>query len=110
MFDARVEHCRRFSALSCENPRLTFATPTVIAGDRSLVSHVAHELAHSWSGNLVTNATWRDFWLSEGFTTYIERRIIGAVYGRERAEMSGSRIGYRPARGPSKLNPNTGLP
>ena len=70
-----------------ENPRLTFATPTVIAGDRSLVSLVAHELAHSWSGNLVTNATWRDFWLNEGFTTYIERRIIEAVYGRERAEM-----------------------
>lgn len=70
-----------------ENPRLTFATPTVLAGDKSLVSLVAHELAHSWSGNLVTNATWSDFWLNEGFTTYIERRIIEAVYGRERAEM-----------------------
>jgi leukotriene A-4 hydrolase/aminopeptidase len=70
-----------------ENPRLTFATPTVLAGDRSLVSLVAHELAHSWSGNLVTNATWSDFWLNEGFTTYIERRIIEALYGRERAEM-----------------------
>lgn len=70
-----------------ENPRLTFATPTVLAGDKSLVSLVAHELAHSWSGNLVTNATWSDFWLNEGFTTYIERRIIEEVYGREREEM-----------------------
>ncbi len=59
-----------------ENPRLTFATPTIIAGDRSLVNLVAHELAHSWSGNLVTNATWNDFWLNEGFTTYFENRII----------------------------------
>lgn len=70
-----------------ENPRLTFATPTVLAGDRSLVSLVAHELAHSWSGNLVTNATWDDFWLNEGFTVYLERRILEAVYGRERSEM-----------------------
>ncbi|HVQ41926.1 MAG TPA: M1 family metallopeptidase [Vicinamibacterales bacterium] len=70
-----------------ENPRLTFATPTVIAGDKSLVSLVAHELAHSWSGNLVTNATWSDFWLNEGFTTYLERRIVEAVYGQARAEM-----------------------
>ncbi|HEX8140963.1 MAG TPA: M1 family metallopeptidase [Pyrinomonadaceae bacterium] len=70
-----------------ENPRLTFATPTVLAGDKSLVSLVAHELAHSWSGNLVTNATWSDFWLNEGFTNYIERRILEAVYGRAREEM-----------------------
>jgi aminopeptidase N len=70
-----------------ENPRLSFITPTVIAGDRSLVSLIAHELAHSWSGNLVTNATWRDFWLNEGFTTYLERRIIEALYGREREAM-----------------------
>ena len=70
-----------------ENPRLTFATPTILAGDRSLVALVAHELAHSWSGNLVTNATWRDFWLNEGFTVYLERRIVEAVYGPERAEI-----------------------
>src|SRR5207249_10399761 len=70
-----------------ENPRLTFATPTVLAGDKSLVSLVAHELAHSWSGNLVTNATWRDFWLNEGFTVYFEGRIMEKVYGPERAAM-----------------------
>jgi len=70
-----------------ENPCLTFATPTVIAGDKSLVSLVSHELAHSWSGNLVTNATWRDFWLNEGFTTYLENRIQEEVYGREQALM-----------------------
>jgi len=70
-----------------ENPRLTFATPTILAGDRSLVNLVAHELAHSWSGNLVTNATWNDFWLNEGFTVYFERRIMEAVYGRDYSEM-----------------------
>ena len=77
-----------------ENPRLTFATPTVIAGDKSLVALVAHELAHSWSGNLVTNATWHDFWLNEGFTTYIERRIVEAVYGKRVADME-AMIGVR---------------
>src|ERR1041385_8192729 len=77
-----------------ENPRLTFATPTILAGDKSLVSLIAHELAHSWSGNLVTNATWRDFWLNEGFTTYLERRILEAVYGRPRAEMEAA-LGLR---------------
>ncbi|MEO8256552.1 MAG: M1 family metallopeptidase [Acidobacteriota bacterium] len=70
-----------------ENPRLTFATPTVLAGDRSLVSLIAHELAHSWSGNLVTNATWSDFWLNEGVTSYVELRIMEALYGPERAAM-----------------------
>ncbi len=70
-----------------ENPRLTFVSPTVIAGDKSLVSLIAHELAHSWSGNLATNATWRDFWLNEGFTVYLEERIQEAVYGAERSTM-----------------------
>jgi leukotriene A-4 hydrolase/aminopeptidase len=70
-----------------ENPRLTFATPTLLAGDKSLVAVIAHELAHSWAGNLVTNATWSDFWLNEGVTTYLERRIIEQVYGARRAEM-----------------------
>ena len=80
-----------------ENPRLTFATPTILAGDKSLVSLVAHELAHSWSGNLVTNATWRDLWLNEGFTTYIERRIIEEVYGQSRAEMEAA-LGWQALR------------
>ncbi len=70
-----------------ENPRLTFATPTIIAGDRSLVSLIAHELAHSWSGNLVTNATWNDFWLNEGFTDYFERRITERMMGKGYADM-----------------------
>jgi len=77
-----------------ENPRLTFATPTIIAGDKSLVSVVAHEMAHSWSGNLVTNATWSDFWLNEGYTVYIERRIIEELYGPRRAEMEAA-LGYQ---------------
>jgi leukotriene-A4 hydrolase len=68
-----------------ENPTLTFLTPTFIAGDKSLVGLVAHELAHSWSGNLVTNATWADSWLNEGFTSYFENRIMEAIYGPKRA-------------------------
>ena len=70
-----------------ENPMLTFMTPTVLVGDKSLTGIVAHELAHSWSGNLVTNATWRDVWLNEGFTTYVEYRIVEVVYGKQAAEI-----------------------
>jgi leukotriene-A4 hydrolase len=70
-----------------ENARLTFLTPTILAGDRSLLALVAHELAHSWSGNLVTMATWNDFWINEGFTSYLTNRIMEAVYGSAYAEM-----------------------
>lgn len=70
-----------------ENPRLSFITPTVIAGDKSLVALIAHELAHSWSGNTITNATWRDLWLNEGFTTYLTYRIMEFIYGTERYDM-----------------------
>jgi len=77
-----------------ENPRLTFATPTIIAGDRSLTSLVAHELAHSWSGNFVTNATWDDIWMNEGFTVYFERRIVEAIYGKEYVDMQWQ-LGYQ---------------
>ena len=68
-----------------ENPVMTFLTPTFIAGDRSLTGLVAHELAHSWSGNLVTNAVWGDSWLNEGVTTYFENRIVERIYGPKRA-------------------------
>ena len=66
-----------------ENPRLTFLTPTLLVGDRSLVTVLAHELAHSWTGNLVTNATMNDFWLNEGFTVWAERRLLEALQGKE---------------------------
>lgn len=71
-----------------ENPRLTFLTPTMIAGDRSLVDLIAHELAHSWSGNLVTNSSWKHFWLNEGTTTYVTTRILEKIYGEEVANMN----------------------
>ena len=69
-----------------ENPRLSFITPSLLAGDRSLVSVIAHELAHSWSGNLVTNATWRDGWLNEGMTSYIESRLMEVIYDVKRVD------------------------
>ena len=69
-----------------ENPRLSFITPSLLAGDRSLVSVIAHELAHSWSGNLVTNATWRDGWLNEGMTSYFESRLMEVIYSVDRVD------------------------
>jgi aminopeptidase N len=77
-----------------ENPRLSFLTPSLLAGDRSLVSVVAHELAHSWSGNLVTNATWRDGWLNEGWTSYLEHRLMQVIYSEARADEE-NLLGYR---------------
>jgi hypothetical protein len=69
-----------------ENPRLSFITPSLLAGDRSLVSVIAHELAHSWSGNLVSNRSWRDIWLNEGTTSYLEARLMEVLYGKDRAD------------------------
>ena len=70
-----------------ENPNLTFLTPGILAGDRSLNALLAHELGHSWSGNLTTNATWDDIWLNEGFTSYVENRIVEEIYGKNEAKM-----------------------
>jgi len=81
---------RAFAYGGMENPRLSFVSPSVIAGDKSLVATVVHELAHSWSGNLVTNANWDDFWLNEGFTSYLDRRMTEMIYGKRRADMEAS--------------------
>ena len=67
-----------------ENPCLTFVTPTLLAGDRSLADVVAHEIAHSWTGNLVTNATWQHFWLNEGWTTWFQRKIMAKIHKDEK--------------------------
>ena len=70
-----------------ENPTLTFLTPSLIAGDKSLVSVVAHEISHSWTGNLVTNENWPDFWLNEGFTMFIERKILSSHKDKDMAKL-----------------------
>lgn len=71
-----------------ESPNMTFATPTLIAHDKSNIDVIAHELAHSWSGNLVTNCSWNHFWLNEGWTVYLERRILGALHGEPARHLS----------------------
>ncbi|NIM96387.1 MAG: M1 family peptidase [Anaerolineales bacterium] len=76
-----------------ENPRLTFLSPTLLVGDRSMTSIATHELAHSWTGNLVTNATWEDFWLNEGWTVYAERRLLEVLESDAYANLEAS-IGY----------------
>ncbi len=95
-----------------ENPNLTFLTPGVIAGDRSLTNILAHELGHSWSGNLVTNATWDDIWLNEGFTTYVEHRIGEVVFGEKEAKMQdvlGHKVLYDNITEFGNTNPDTRL-
>jgi leukotriene-A4 hydrolase len=85
-YDLLIQH-KSFPFGGMENPKLSFINPTIIAGDKSLVSVIAHELAHSWSGNLVTNESWEDFWLNEGITVYIEHRIMEELYGKETVQM-----------------------
>ena len=87
-----------------ENPRMTFLTPTLLAGDRSLVDVVAHELAHSWTGNLVTNADMEHFWLNEGFTVWAERRILEALHGEEAAALALGDRAERPSTSRSRAS------
>eukprot|EP00927_Polykrikos_kofoidii_P049772 TRINITY_DN43785_c0_g1_i1.p1 TRINITY_DN43785_c0_g1~~TRINITY_DN43785_c0_g1_i1.p1 ORF type:complete len:623 (-),score=111.48 TRINITY_DN43785_c0_g1_i1:103-1971(-) len=73
---------RSFIFGGMENPNMTFFSSALMTGDGSLLTTLAHEITHAWSGNLVTNAKWKDFWLNEGFTRYIERRILGRLRGK----------------------------
>jgi len=66
-----------------ENNCLTFLTPTLIDGKKSYTSTVVHEMSHSWTGNLITNASWKDFWLNEGFTVFLEMKILEIVHGKD---------------------------
>ncbi|CAI7882668.1 unnamed protein product [Closterium sp. NIES-53] len=91
-----------------ENPRCTFLTPTLLAGDRSLASVVAHELAHSWTGNLVTNADYSSFWLNEGWTVYAERRILEATEGEEKAKLDAAMGWLDLQKGLSRFTSETG--
>ncbi len=77
-----------------ENPTLTFVTPALIAGDRSLANVIAHEISHSWTGNLVTNRNWQSFWLNEGFTVFVERKITEVIYGDDMKKLS-AQVGYK---------------
>ena len=66
-----------------ENPLLTFASPTIITGDRSQVDVATHEIAHSWTGNDVTCENWSNFWLNEGFTVFEERKVSARLHGED---------------------------
>jgi leukotriene-A4 hydrolase len=84
-----------YSVGGMENPQYTFATPTLVSGDRQNVDVIAHELAHSWSGNLVSNASWEHFWLNEGWTVYLERRIQASIHGDDKYRHFSAIIGWK---------------